>query len=301
MKVHQTILLLLVLAATTGARAENPEKCFSAIYALKAHRLDDAISLYTQCINQGDLSTENLIVAYNDRGNAYGKKGDYQQALADFDQVIKLSPEDADGYYNRGLTYKKLHKPSLAVVDYTTAISHNPKYAKAFNNRGGVYGEQGKFKLAVADFDRAIDIDPGDASSYFNRGLAFYSLGNYPQAIEDLQKAIDLDPRYRKAYENLAWLRATCPDASLRDGSLALSLAKKAYFLRGTGTPGLYDIMAAAYASQGRYEMAIKYQQLAIETAGKEIANKEFEKRLALYKSDTAYQESGGNRFLVNG
>lgn len=89
--------------------AEDTSDCFSAIYSLNENRLDEAITLYSNCIETGELNQKNLIVAHNDRGNAYGKKKDYQSALIDFNRVIELNADDSDAFYNRGLTYKKLN------------------------------------------------------------------------------------------------------------------------------------------------------------------------------------------------
>jgi tetratricopeptide (TPR) repeat protein len=298
----RNILLLLCLAISISpTQAEETRYCFDGIYALKENRLDDAIALYTRCIDEGELGHDNLIVAYNDRGNAYGKNKAYKQALADFNQVISLNQKDPDAWYNRGLTNKKLAAVDAAIADYTRAIELNPKYAKAYNNRGSIFGEKGQFTNAITDFNQAVTLNPGDASAFFNRGLAHYSTGNYRQAVMDLERAIELNPKYIKAYENLAWLRATCPDANLRDGIMAVSLAKKARFLRPEGTPALYDILAAAYASQGRHGQAIKYQELAIESTSEQEQQRNFQQRLDLYRNGERYEEAGLNRFLANG
>lgn len=300
---HRMLRTILALALLTlpvlnfnSAIAEDTTACFSAIYSLNENRLDEAIDLYTQCIEKGDLGLKNLIVAYNDRGNAHGKKSDLQSALADFNKVIELNPEDPDAFYNRGLTYKKLAKIDRAFRDYSEAIKRNPRYAKAYNNRGAIYGQRGEFYDAITDFNHAIFLTGKNASAFYNRGLAYYSLGEYKNAISDLERAIELNPKYIKAYENLAWLRATCPDNELRDGIMAIALARKVRFMQPEGTSTLFDIMAAAYASSGSYEDAIRYQELAIETAPGKTS--ELIQRLDLYQDSSLYRDDGGNKFL---
>jgi tetratricopeptide (TPR) repeat protein len=293
------IIVVAVCCFYLPAAAEDTRDCFSAIYALNENRLNEAIVSYTRCINNGALEKRNLIVAYNDRGNAYGKIGDYHEALKDFNKVIELNDRDADAYYNRGLTHKKLSQLDNALIDYSTAIELKPDYAKAYNNRGTIHGEQGHFNHAITDFDRAIDLAADNASAYFNRGLAFYSVGNYQRAISDLEQAIKLDPAYAKAFEHLAWLRATCPDENLRDGQIAVTLAKKARFLTPKADSRIYDIMAAAYATSGNYENARQYQQLAIESAKSQSSTRL--KKLDLYQRGEAFEDQGGNRFLSDG
>jgi tetratricopeptide (TPR) repeat protein len=294
----KSLSALLLIAASFSAIAEDTTHCFSAIYSLNEGRLDEAIRLYTRCIDEGDLSNKNLIVAHNDRGNAFGKSGEYQKALADFEKVIELKPDDPDAWYNHGLTLKRLGRIDDALENYNETIRLNPKYAKAYNNRGAIYGEKGQFASAISEFNQAIFLNGKDASAYFNRGLAYYSMGNYGKAIEDLERAIELNPDYIKAYENLAWLRATCPDSNLRDGIMAVALAKKARFLVPDGTPTLYDIFAAAYAEQGSHEKAVQYQQLAIDTAKRDTQRSTFQRRLDTYRTGGTWSDHGGNRFL---
>lgn len=288
--------VVITLAATRPALGEDTTACFEAIGALNDGRLTEAVDHYTRCIEDGDLSDSNLIVAYNDRGNAFGRLSLFDAALADFNRVIALEPEDADAYYNRGLTHKKAHQLNAAVDDYTRAIKLNPRYAKAYNNRGSIYGRRGLFNKAITDFSQAIALNGANASAYYNRGLAYYSLGTYKRAIEDLEKAIELNPEYRKAFESLAWLRATCPVDSLRDGVMAIALAKKARLLAPEGTPTLFDTMAAAYAAAGRFEEAVRYQELAIDYAPETGG---FEARLDLYRGGSQYlEQETSNRFL---
>jgi len=301
--VHAMRLILLIVVGFTslGLRAEDTTHCFNAIYSLKEGRLNEAIDLYTRCINEGDLTKKNMIVALNDRGNAFGKNRQLNLALQDFSQLIELDPEDPDAYYKRGLTLKKLGRPEAALADYDKTIKLKPRYAKAYNNRGGLYGAQGLFTHAITDFNQAIFLDDDNAGAHFNRGLAYYSQGDYKKAIADLERAIELDPKYHKAYENLAWLRATCPVESLRDGIMAIALAKKARFLQPAGTSGLYDILAAASAAAGKYDDAVRYQQMAIETAEQATETSPMQQRLELYERQDIYLDETINRFEITG
>ena len=292
-------LFIFLLILSPQSFAATTDDCFSAIYSLNEGRLDEAITLYSQCIESGSLSKKNLIVAHNDRGNAYGRKGEYASALADFNKVIELNPEDSDAYYNRGLTYKNQEDYDHAIDDYTLAIKLNPRYVNAYNNRGNVYGRKGDYKAAITDFNQTIFLSPDNAGAYFNRGLAYYSQGLYLLAIEDLQKAIELNPKYHKAYENLAWLRATCPEERYRDGDQAIVLAKKARFLRDGDDIGLWEVLAAAYARAGKYDHARKYMELSIENAKGKRSIVELQQRLKLYEAGKQYSDKVSNKFLI--
>jgi tetratricopeptide (TPR) repeat protein len=61
------------------------------------------ISGCTTVIQSGRENTENLAVAFNNRGNAYSDKGDLERAIQDYDQAIRLNPQYATAFNNRGM------------------------------------------------------------------------------------------------------------------------------------------------------------------------------------------------------
>ncbi|MDB9540271.1 tetratricopeptide repeat protein [Anabaenopsis tanganyikae CS-531] len=130
--------------------------------------------------------------AYFNRGVVYTRQQKWDLALADFNQAIKLNPNDALAYKNRGTIYYNQQKWDLALADFNQAIKLNPNYAGAYTNRGNVYHDQQKWDLAVADYNKAIAVDPNLAQAYYNRGNIYLKLGNINKAREDLQRAAQL-------------------------------------------------------------------------------------------------------------
>jgi tetratricopeptide (TPR) repeat protein len=127
--------------------------------------------------------------------------------------------------------------------------------------------------------------------AFSSRGLAHAELKRYDKAIADLDKALALEPENPDALNGCAWFRATCPDASYRDGTKALKTATKACELTGWKQPGLLDTLAAAHAESGDFATAVKCQAKAIEleTEAREVA--EFKTRLNLYKDKKPFRE----------
>ena len=80
-------------------------------------------------------------------GLAYGKKDDFDQAIAEYGQALSL----AVAYNNRGLAYDGRGDYGQAIEDYTEAIRLKPDHAVAYNNRGGVYEKKGDYDRAIAD------------------------------------------------------------------------------------------------------------------------------------------------------
>ncbi|MFK0734953.1 MAG: tetratricopeptide repeat protein, partial [Gloeotrichia echinulata HAB0833] len=79
-----------------------------------------------------------------------------------------------------------------AIEDYNQALKINPNDAQAYNNRGGARVNSGDFKGAIEDFNQALKINPNLAEAYKNRGVARYLSGDKQGAIADWQKAADL-------------------------------------------------------------------------------------------------------------
>lgn len=87
---------------------------------------DKAIRLYTEAIESGKLSQENLSIAYYNRGLARRKKGDYDKAIADFTKAIEINPNDADSYQFRGYCWKFIGNDDKANADYEKAKKLDP-------------------------------------------------------------------------------------------------------------------------------------------------------------------------------
>jgi tetratricopeptide (TPR) repeat protein len=73
--------------------------------------------------------------AYNNAGLALFNAGNYQQAIAEFDQAIKIAPHFALAYNNRGAAYAQAGQIRLAVDDFNNALRINPYYSDAQQNR----------------------------------------------------------------------------------------------------------------------------------------------------------------------
>ncbi len=158
----------------------------------------EVIRLYTKAI---ELNPE-FVAAYNNRGAAYGDKGEYFQAKENFAIAIKLDSWYAPAYYNRGYIQYGRGEHKQAVKDFTMAIELNPNYIEAYNNRGAAYSHQGKYDQAIQDYSQTIALAPGYGDAYFNRGCAYAKKGRYEEAIADFTMTIELDPTDGSAYHN---------------------------------------------------------------------------------------------------
>ena len=125
-----------------------------------------------------------------------------------------------------------------------------------------------------------------------SRAHAQAKLGAYANAISDCENAIKLKADLGEAYNNLAWILATCPLAKYRDGKRALAEATVACKLSLWKDPISLDTFAAACAQAGDFTGAVKWEQEALAQPGLSPGDSaDAQKRLALYQAHKTYQE----------
>lgn len=114
----------------------------------------------------------------------------YEQAIADFTQVIKLDADFAAAYSNRCLVYIQLTDYAKAVDDCTAAVQRNPDNTEAYLNRGLAYYRLGEYQSAISEYTQVIERKSNDFRAYYNRGLARFELKDYTEAIADYNQAL---------------------------------------------------------------------------------------------------------------
>jgi tetratricopeptide (TPR) repeat protein len=185
--------------ASNTAQAET--FFYRGLEAYKKGDYDRAIADYTEAIR---LNPQ-LVNAYYNRGNAYqnGKK-DYDRTIADYTQAIRLNPQFGNAYDNRGLAYQSKKDYDRAIADHTEAIRLGTTHiASTYNNRGKAYQDgKGDYDRAIADYTEAIRLNPQFAIAYCGRGVAYYYKGDYDRSIRDYDEALRIDPSFTIARNN---------------------------------------------------------------------------------------------------
>lgn len=247
---------------------------------------DDALADFEEAIK---LNPERWQALHN-RAYCFAVKGDFERALADYDRTIELKPDYANARFNRGEIRYEQGNYREAIDDYNQAIRLAPRDSAALNSRGHAYYKLGDYMQAIRDFTSAIRIEPTNAAAYTNRGDAYADKADFARASSDYRAAIRIDPQFGRAYQSAAWLAATCPMDRYRDSRLALELAQKAVELDGQDDYRYLDTLAAAYANAGDFAQAREIQSKVISLAPPDQAER-YEKRLALYQQDRPYRD----------
>ena len=143
------------------------------------------------------------------KSRAFGKRavlhsivGDTIQSLKDFEQAIKLNPENEEAYVRRAqIYYEQKHFPE-AEADYLTLIRLNPANISGYMGLGRNANEKGEYEEAIRQFNKVINLYEDYSSGYSFRAESYMGLGKYVEAADDIIKAIELN-NDQKAFQML--------------------------------------------------------------------------------------------------
>ena len=196
-----------IVKVPTEFKLKADDYFLAAYTKQEAGNFQGALADYDQSITLNP----NYADAYYTRGNLkHLKLNDPNGALADYDHAFAIKPPSPKAYYNRAhLKHLKLNDPQGALDDYNQAIAINPNYAIAYHNRAILKAEKlNDPKGALVDYDQTIALGYLEASVYSNRGnLKVVKLNDPKGALEDYSQAILIDPKYGEAYYNRGKLR----------------------------------------------------------------------------------------------
>lgn len=144
-----------------------------------------------------------LARVYNNLAVAYAIKGDYVQALVNYQKAHKFDVEVDEICVNLGESYTALGNYELALQNYSQAVAVNQQDIVAHNNLANIYIIQGKYRAAISHYNKAINLKPDSAEFYYNRGRAYLLLDEsryQEKSIKDFEKAVELNPSSASLY-----------------------------------------------------------------------------------------------------
>jgi tetratricopeptide (TPR) repeat protein len=229
-------------------------------------------------------------VPFINRAAVYISQRKFDLAIADYTHAIELNPKKASNYQQRAVAYKMNGQLDAALADFNRALELEPKDIASLMGRGFVWYQQEKHKQAIADFSAVIELDPKSVAAYNNRGFNFHLLGDAKNALADYNRALELSPEYVLCHQNRAWLLATSPDDAVRSGPEAVKSALAACEINKYRLPADLKALAAAYAENGQFELAIGWQEKAVQLSSGEEKTVE-EKVLEQYKDKRPFRD----------
>jgi tetratricopeptide (TPR) repeat protein len=184
----------------------------------------------TKRFNGKPLSNHDLATVYSNRCGSYLSRAegnrDYDTAIADCDQAIKIDPKNTYAYTNRCIVNDKKGDFDQAIADCSQAIKFDPKLAHAYSSRAVAYNSKRNYEKAISDATRAIELSPNYAVAYHNRAIYLIKAGKAERAVADSTKAIEINPKDGRLYTGRAWgyFKSGKPSQGLPDANRAVEL-----------------------------------------------------------------------------
>jgi superkiller protein 3 len=283
-----------------------------------------SVSLWTDTI----AKNPNAWLAHTNLGADFDDQGKILEAASEYETSLRINPNDAKARNNLAIHLAELGRLPEAVEEWERALQFEPDNVSSHMNVAFALSQLGRFPEAFQHWERAIKLKPDLIDAHHSFGVALAQSGRWNEAIEQFMETTRLKPdyadahyrlavalknagrydeaiaRYRKTVElethataqnALAWILATCPKSSLRNGKEAVEWAEQAVERTRGQYPQTLDTLAAAYAEVGEFERAIKTARSALDLqAAREnpVLKDAIELRLKLYENRTPYHEN---------
>jgi tetratricopeptide (TPR) repeat protein len=213
---------IATFCCVSAAAADDGEQCVRGSGSA-------AIDACTRALNSDRFDQHNRAIIYSNRANQRERAGDYEKAIADHNEAIRIDPAYAAGFMHRGNAYARHGDFDRAIADHSEAVRLAPKDADSFYNRGYTYSHKGDHERAVADYTTGIELDAGKSRLWGQRCWSRFVVGKQLQeALDDCNKASGLSPNIPQilGYRGFVYLKLGQFDKALADYDAAFSITK---------------------------------------------------------------------------
>jgi protein O-mannosyl-transferase len=247
---------------------EKNSRCWLAAYNLgtalaTTGHIDETITLFEKAIALKPDYTD----AHINLGNALLNTGHPGAAVPHFEAALKLEPANVNAHYNLALSLGSLGQPDAAVAHFRAALAAQPDDPDTNYHLGCALYERGDIAGAITSLQKAVRLRPTDADAHYRLGLALFDARQVAASVAAWERALALQPSHVGAAESLAWVLATNPMASRRNGARALELIQHANQIAGRETTLRICTLAAAEAETAHFDAAINAAERARQMA----------------------------------
>lgn len=256
-------------------------------------------------------ATHDNYFAHNHLGVAYIHTGNVEKAGKHYAKAVEAAPNYDASNANFGAYYMRRGEPKKAIRYFQNAVRVNPYLGVHHINLGQAYLALGRFDEAGEEFRNAVKAEKDCAALHGYLSIDLRRRGKLREAeaerqemfrlcandailFGELSRVYSLDSNDPTTLNDIAWLLATSPDASVRKGLTAVRLANRAIALLGKQNAAILGTLAAAYAEDGRFpeavETAHRARNLALKQRNPALA-KSIEAKISLYETRTPYRE----------
>jgi tetratricopeptide (TPR) repeat protein len=177
---------------------KNSEIFFRRGYSLYAmSEYDMAIDDYTNSIK---LRPDYKNAHYN-LALCYENKKDYLQAVECYKKCLEIDPKGEKYYYRIGLCYEDYKSYDKGIEAFKSCIKLNKNYEYSYYHLGLCYEFKKDYDMSILYYLRGLKINPNNLDINYGLGLCYYYSKDYLEAIEYFIKCVEIDPNYSSAYE----------------------------------------------------------------------------------------------------
>jgi len=168
MKQYSALTLITALAvcvsqfAQAQGNKEANKLAREGAEASKNQEWDKAIELLRKATDLDHKYVDELSAVYQQRGYADATNQQFQDAINDYGEAIKLTPQDVRVYEQRAAVEMKLQDYDKALADYSEVIKLKPNEARYLNYRAYIYELKKDLKNSMADTDKVLKLDPNN-------------------------------------------------------------------------------------------------------------------------------------------
>ncbi|PYI68340.1 MAG: hypothetical protein DMF07_01390 [Verrucomicrobia bacterium] len=205
-----------------------------------------------------------------------------------FTHALAVTGKNDVAENNLGIVFLQRGELDKAIARLQAAIDLRPENGPAHNNLAKAFLQKGQLTEAMIHYRKFLEIEPQNVEARNILGTALIQQGHVREAVEQWQDALAIEPENGNAASNLAWVFATSPEDSIRNGARAVELAERALHLSGGKIPMIFRTLGAAYAENGRFSQAIETAQHGAELAnsqGNQGLAAELQSNIAVYQS----------------
>ena len=137
------------------------------------------------------------------RAFAYEAEQSYEKAMKEYEEIVKIHPEDSVTRSHLGAMYYKVGMLDQAIAELEEILKRNPRNWSQRETLANLYCEQGRYDQAIEEYEKSLRINPDNALGHRLLGTAYYEVGSYFFSIAEYKKSMEIDPSAGEAYFGL--------------------------------------------------------------------------------------------------